>query len=85
MAFDRDSTTDDVLRGIDLSGRRIVITGAASGLGFESARASVVVAFGGADGGDLPQGGLTRPPRAADDAGGWRKLLIHRGSGNSAR
>jgi len=24
MAFDRDSTTDDVLRGIDLSGRRIV-------------------------------------------------------------
>ena len=39
MAFDRDSTTDDVLRGIDLSGRRIVITGAASGLGFESARA----------------------------------------------
>ena len=38
-AFTRDSTTDDVLDGIDLAGRRFVITGAASGLGFESARA----------------------------------------------
>jgi NAD(P)-dependent dehydrogenase (short-subunit alcohol dehydrogenase family) len=37
--FDRDSTTDDVLDGIDLTGRRVVITGGASGLGFESARA----------------------------------------------
>jgi NAD(P)-dependent dehydrogenase (short-subunit alcohol dehydrogenase family) len=39
MAFDRDSTTDEVLEGLDLSGRRVLITGAASGLGFESARA----------------------------------------------
>jgi len=37
--FGRDSTTDDVLAGIDLSGRRVVITGAAGGLGRESARA----------------------------------------------
>jgi NAD(P)-dependent dehydrogenase (short-subunit alcohol dehydrogenase family) len=37
--FGRDSTTDEVLEGIDLSGRRFVITGAASGLGRESARA----------------------------------------------
>jgi NAD(P)-dependent dehydrogenase (short-subunit alcohol dehydrogenase family) len=37
--FDRDSTTDEVLEGMDLSGRRFVITGAASGLGRESARA----------------------------------------------
>jgi NAD(P)-dependent dehydrogenase (short-subunit alcohol dehydrogenase family) len=35
----RDSTTDEVLEGMDLSGRRFVITGAASGLGRESARA----------------------------------------------
>jgi NAD(P)-dependent dehydrogenase (short-subunit alcohol dehydrogenase family) len=38
-AFGRDTTTDEVLDGIDLSGRRFVITGAASGLGRESARA----------------------------------------------
>jgi NAD(P)-dependent dehydrogenase (short-subunit alcohol dehydrogenase family) len=37
--YGRDSTTDEVLEGIDLSGRRFVITGAASGLGRESARA----------------------------------------------
>jgi NAD(P)-dependent dehydrogenase (short-subunit alcohol dehydrogenase family) len=37
--FGRDTTTDEVLEGMDLSGRRIVITGAAGGLGRESARA----------------------------------------------
>jgi NAD(P)-dependent dehydrogenase (short-subunit alcohol dehydrogenase family) len=37
--FDRDTTTDEVLEGLDLSGRRIVITGSSSGLGEESARA----------------------------------------------
>jgi NAD(P)-dependent dehydrogenase (short-subunit alcohol dehydrogenase family) len=37
--FNRDTTTDEVLEGIDLSTRRIVVTGAASGLGFESSRA----------------------------------------------
>lgn len=38
-AFGRDTTTDEVLDGMDLSGRRFLITGAASGLGQESARA----------------------------------------------
>lgn len=37
--FGRDTTTDEVLSGIDPSGRRVVITGAAGGLGRESARA----------------------------------------------
>ena len=37
--FGRDTTTDEVLEGMDLAGRRFVITGAASGLGRESARA----------------------------------------------
>jgi len=37
--FDQYSTTDDVLRGIDLSGKTAFITGANSGLGQESARA----------------------------------------------
>jgi NAD(P)-dependent dehydrogenase (short-subunit alcohol dehydrogenase family) len=39
MTFSFDSTTDEVLDGVDLSGRRFVITGAASGLGEESTRA----------------------------------------------
>jgi len=37
--FGRNTTTDEVLEGMDLTGRRVVITGAASGLGRESARA----------------------------------------------
>lgn len=37
--FGKDSTTDDVLAGIDLAGRTVFITGANSGLGQETARA----------------------------------------------
>lgn len=37
--FGAETTTDQVLDGIDLSGKRVLITGATSGLGQESARA----------------------------------------------
>jgi Dehydrogenases with different specificities (related to short-chain alcohol dehydrogenases) len=37
--FGNSTTTDEILEGVDLTGRRVVITGAASGLGRESARA----------------------------------------------
>jgi NAD(P)-dependent dehydrogenase (short-subunit alcohol dehydrogenase family) len=37
--FGRESTTDDVIKGVDLTGRRAVVTGAASGIGVETARA----------------------------------------------
>ncbi len=37
--FGNATTTDEVLDGLDLAGRRVVITGAATGLGRESARA----------------------------------------------
>ncbi|MDO3635125.1 SDR family NAD(P)-dependent oxidoreductase [Mycolicibacterium sp. KC 300] len=37
--FGFESTSDDVIRGVDLSGKRAVVTGATSGLGVETARA----------------------------------------------
>ncbi len=39
-AFGADSTTEDVLEGIDLSGKRVLITGVSAGLGVETARAA---------------------------------------------
>jgi NAD(P)-dependent dehydrogenase (short-subunit alcohol dehydrogenase family) len=38
-AFGEDSTTDEVLAGVDLSGKRILVTGVSAGLGVETARA----------------------------------------------
>lgn len=37
--FGFTSTTEDVIHGVDLAGRRAVVTGAASGIGVETARA----------------------------------------------
>jgi NAD(P)-dependent dehydrogenase (short-subunit alcohol dehydrogenase family) len=37
--FDRDSTAAQVIAGVDLTGRRAVVTGGASGIGVETARA----------------------------------------------
>jgi len=39
MTFGAQSTADEVLEGVDLSGRRIVVTGVSAGLGVETARA----------------------------------------------
>lgn len=39
MTFDRSSTTDDVLSGVDLTGKTVLVTGASTGLGAETARA----------------------------------------------
>jgi NAD(P)-dependent dehydrogenase (short-subunit alcohol dehydrogenase family) len=38
-SFGATSTTDEVLRGVNLSGKRVLITGVSAGLGVESARA----------------------------------------------
>jgi NAD(P)-dependent dehydrogenase (short-subunit alcohol dehydrogenase family) len=37
--FDRDSTAAQVIAGVDLSGRRAIVTGGASGIGVETVRA----------------------------------------------
>ncbi|MDB6015019.1 MAG: short-chain dehydrogenase/reductase [Gammaproteobacteria bacterium] len=37
--FDANSTTDDVLSGVNLRGKRILVTGVSAGLGIETARA----------------------------------------------
>ena len=39
--FGAESTTDEVLEGVDLAGKRVLITGASAGLGVETARALV--------------------------------------------
>jgi NAD(P)-dependent dehydrogenase (short-subunit alcohol dehydrogenase family) len=39
MTYGRETTTDELLEGRDLSGQRILITGASAGLGAETARA----------------------------------------------
>jgi NAD(P)-dependent dehydrogenase (short-subunit alcohol dehydrogenase family) len=39
MSFGHDTTTEQVLEGIDLTGRRAIVTGASGGLGAETARA----------------------------------------------
>jgi len=44
--FDRDSTAEQVARSADLRGRKVVLTGASSGIGAETARA---LAFAGAE------------------------------------
>ena len=38
-AFGFDSTAAQVAQGVDLSGRRVIVTGGASGIGVETARA----------------------------------------------
>lgn len=37
--FGHDSTTDEVLEGVDLTGKRVLVTGVSAGLGVETARA----------------------------------------------
>jgi len=39
MGFNAETTADEVIQGVDLSGKTVIVTGANSGIGFEAARA----------------------------------------------
>lgn len=71
------STTDDVLAGVDLSGKRILVTGVSAGLGVETARA--LAAHGAQVVGaarDLAKAKMaTEPVRAAAANGGELELI----------
>jgi NAD(P)-dependent dehydrogenase (short-subunit alcohol dehydrogenase family) len=76
--FGATSTTDEVLAGVDLSGKRILVTGASAGLGVETSRA--LVAHGAHVVGaarDLAKAeGATAEVRAAAEATGGSFELI---------
>jgi NAD(P)-dependent dehydrogenase (short-subunit alcohol dehydrogenase family) len=76
--FDATSTTDDVLSGVSLMGKRILVTGVSAGLGVETARA--LAAHGARVVGaarDLGQAeGATAQVREAASAGGGSFDLI---------
>jgi NAD(P)-dependent dehydrogenase (short-subunit alcohol dehydrogenase family) len=71
-AFGAKSTTDEVLAGIDLTGKRVLVTGVSAGLGVETARAlkshgAQVVGTAR----DLP-----KAERALQEAGAWPIDLV---------
>ena len=55
MAFDAESTTDQVLEGIRLDGKHALVTGATGGLGIETARALASVGASVTIGGRSPE------------------------------
>ena len=75
--FGATSTTDEVLEGVDLSGKRILVTGVSAGLGVETAR--VLAAHGAQVVGaarDLDKAGRDRArcARRPRKAAGWSWL-----------
>jgi NAD(P)-dependent dehydrogenase (short-subunit alcohol dehydrogenase family) len=76
-SFGATSTTDDVLDGVDLGGRRILVTGVSAGLGVETARALAAhgaLVVGAAR--DLAKAELaTAPVRAQAANGGGLELV----------
>ena len=69
--FGRESTAAEVVAGIDLSGRRAIVTGGASGIGVETARAlagagaAVTLAVRDTDAGERPPPTSPPPPATA--------------------
>ena len=72
MTFGAKSTTDEVLAGVDLSGKRVLVTGVSAGLGVETARALA------AHGADVT--GAARDLGKAKQATGAAGVAAERGS-----
>src|SRR6202161_3914818 len=70
--FGSESTADEVLEGVDLSGKRVLITGVSAGLGVETARS--VVAHGGTVVGTARD--LAKARRALAEAGNPSLTLV---------
>jgi NAD(P)-dependent dehydrogenase (short-subunit alcohol dehydrogenase family) len=70
--FGSESTADEVLEGVDLSGKRVLITGVSAGLGVETARS--VVAHGGTVVGTARD--LAKARRALAEAGNPSVTLV---------
>ena len=70
--FGATSTTDEVLEGVDLSGKRVLVTGVSAGLGVETARGLVAQRVCGG-GRSEPNKAARRPGRAR--AGGERRRI----------
>ena len=77
--FGAESTTDEVLSGVDLSGKRVLVTGVSAGLGVETARALAAhgaAVVGAARNLDKARG-ATRSVRAGAANGGSLELVGH--------
>jgi NAD(P)-dependent dehydrogenase (short-subunit alcohol dehydrogenase family) len=75
--FGAQSTTDEVLAGVDLSGKRVLVTGVSAGLGVETAR--VLAAHGATVVGaarDLAKAQTATAPVRADARGGGGLELV---------
>jgi NAD(P)-dependent dehydrogenase (short-subunit alcohol dehydrogenase family) len=72
-AFGEASTTEEVLSGVDLKGKRVLVTGVSSGLGVETARS--LAAHGAQVVGAARD--LKRPDGRSEE-GGRHALTVHR-------
>src|ERR1700681_113523 len=70
--FGAESTTDQVLEGVNLSGKRVLVTGVSAGLGVETARS--IVAHGGTVVGTARD--LAKARRALAEAGNPQVDLV---------
>ncbi|ADW68385.1 SDR family NAD(P)-dependent oxidoreductase [Granulicella tundricola] len=78
VQFGAKSTTDEVLAGVDLKGKRILVTGVSAGLGIETARALAAHGadvVGAARDLDKAKRATTEVSKAAAEAGGSLELI----------
>jgi len=83
--FGATSTTDDVLEGVDLSGKRILVTGVSAGLGVETARVLATRVVGAARNLDKAHGATGQVRAQAANGGGLELVELDLASLASVR